>query len=47
MRTNMTKCLCTGMVYDPEAAAKKEQAQKQTLEKKKSIIGHLFKTALF
>lgn len=24
LRTNMTKCLCTAMVYDPETVAKKE-----------------------
>lgn len=24
LRTNMTKCLCTGMVYDPEAVEKRE-----------------------
>ena len=26
-RTNLTKCLCTGMIYDPEQAEKKRQAQ--------------------
>ena len=25
-RTNLTKCLCTGMIYDPEQAEKKRQA---------------------
>ena len=31
----MTKCLCTGMVYDPEVAAKRE-ADKKLEEKKQS-----------
>lgn len=35
LRTNMTKCLCTGMVYDPEVAAKRE-ADKKLEEKKQS-----------
>ena len=26
-RTNMTKCLCTGMIYDPEKVAKKKAAE--------------------
>ena len=36
LRTNMTKCLCTGMVYDPEVAAKREADKK--LEEKKPVI---------
>ena len=27
-RTNMTKCLCTGMIYDPEVEGKKEEVKK-------------------
>lgn len=46
MRTNMTKCLCTGMVYNPEAVAKKEAEQKKAT-KKRSFVGHIFKSALF
>ena len=26
-RTNMTKCLCTGMIYDPEMVAKRKAAE--------------------
>lgn len=40
-RTNMTKCLCTGMVYDPEAVAAKQRALSQG--GKKSAIARLFK----
>ena len=29
LRTNMTKCLCTGMVYDPEVAAKRKLEEKK------------------
>lgn len=29
LRTNMTKCLCTGMVYDPEAAVRKIESGKK------------------
>ena len=41
-RTNMTKCLCTGMVYDPEAVAKR-QAEVQNVSQKRSAIARLFK----
>lgn len=41
-RTNMTKCLCTGMVYDPEAVAKRE-AELQKVSQKRSAIVRLFK----
>ena len=41
-RTNMTKCLCTGMVYDPEAVAKR-QAELQNVSQKRSAIARLFK----
>lgn len=40
-RTNMTKCLCTGMVYDPEVVAAKQHALSQG--GKKSAIARLFK----
>lgn len=40
-RTNMTKCLCTGMVYDPEVVAAKQRALSQG--GKKSAIARLFK----
>lgn len=40
-RTNMTKCLCTGMVYDPEVIARKQQELSQG--SKKSAIARLFK----
>lgn len=42
LRTNMTKCLCTGMIYDPELAAKQIEAL-QRAAKKPSAIGKLFK----
>lgn len=32
-RTNMTKCLCTGMVYDPVEAAKRAEAEKAAMKK--------------
>ena len=32
-RTNMTKCLCTGMVYDPVEAAKRAEAEKAEMKK--------------
>lgn len=32
-RTNMTKCLCTGMVYDPIEAAKRAEAEKAAMKK--------------
>lgn len=41
-RTNMTKCLCTGMVYDPEAVAQK-QAEMEKIGQKRSAIVRLFK----
>jgi len=28
-RTNMTKCLCTGMIYDPEVVARQQAAAKK------------------
>ena len=28
-RTNMTKCLCTGMIYDPEKVAKRKAAEQE------------------
>ena len=37
LRTNMTKCLCTGMIYDPEIQEKKEKATRG-----RSGIGKLF-----
>lgn len=44
-RTNMTKCLCTGMLYDPEAVAKRqaEMAKLQQSGKKRSVFARLFK----
>ena len=41
-RTNMTKCLCTGMVYDPEAVARKE-AEMRNLGRNRSGIVRLLK----
>ena len=44
-RTNMTKCLCTGMIYDPEKVAKRkaqEEAAKAEAAKKKSFWSRLF-----
>ena len=32
-RTNMTKCLCTGMVYDPVEAATRAEAEKAAMKK--------------
>ena len=32
-RTNMTKCLCTGMVFDPVEAAKRAEAEKAAMKK--------------
>ena len=29
----MTKCLCTGMVYDPVEAAKRAEAEKAAMKK--------------
>ena len=31
-RTNMTRCLCTGMLYDPEAVAKREAAEAEAMK---------------
>lgn len=41
-RTNMTKCLCTGMVYDPEAVAR-HQAEMQNVGQKRSAIVRFLK----
>lgn len=41
-RTNMTKCLCTGMVYDPEAVAKQQEEMKKIGQKRSAIV-RLFK----
>ncbi|MBR4995524.1 MAG: GNAT family N-acetyltransferase [Alistipes sp.] len=45
-RTNMTKCLCTGMIYDPEKAARKkaeaEAAAAEQNKKKGSWLSRLF-----
>lgn len=44
-RTNLTKCLCTGMIYDPEKAAKKAAAaaaQEAESKKKSSLWSRLF-----
>ena len=46
-RTNMTKCLCTGMVYDPEAIAKREAELKKVGRKRSGIIRLLKKFACF
>jgi hypothetical protein len=45
MRTNMTKCLCTGMLYDPEAVAKHEAAETEAEKSapKPHIWSKLFK----
>ncbi|RHR78366.1 GNAT family N-acetyltransferase [Odoribacter sp. AF15-53] len=39
-RTNMTKCLCTGMVYDPEAVARQQELARKA---GKSASSGLFK----
>ncbi len=39
-RTNMTKCLCTGMVYDPEAVARQQELARKV---GKSASSGLFK----
>lgn len=44
-RTNMTKCLCTGMVYDPEAAAKRQAELQKTSHKRSVIVRFLKKLA--
>jgi len=41
-RTNMTKCLCTGMVYDPEAIGQKAEEMKK-MGKGRSAISRLLK----
>lgn len=41
-RTNMTKCLCTGMVYDPEVVAKRDSELQKTSQKRSAIV-RLFK----
>lgn len=46
-RTNMTKCLCTGMVYDPEAIARREAELKKMGRKRSGIIRLLKKFACF
>ena len=41
----MTKCLCTGMIYDPEKVAKRkaaEEAAKAEAASKKSFWSRLF-----
>lgn len=38
LRTNMTKCLCTAMVYDPEAVAHKEAELKRTGNKRSALL---------
>lgn len=43
-RTNMTKCLCTAMVYDPEEAVKRTGAQ---VAKPKKGWTKFFKSAMF
>ena len=43
-RTNMTKCLCTGMIYDPEAVAQQQEAAKKAAKKAtKGVSLPLFK----
>lgn len=42
LRTNMTKCLCTGMVYDPDAVDKKE-AETEKVGRNRSVIIRLLK----
>ncbi len=43
-RTNMTKCLCTAMVYDPEAVAKRE-AEIKRVDQKRSRIAKMLRFA--
>ena len=45
-RTNMTKCLCIGMVYDPEEIAKKAAEQKANEKKQSSKIIRLLKKVI-
>ena len=42
MRTNMTKCLCTGMIYDPELIAR-QKAEEEAAKKEKSFWAKIFK----
>lgn len=45
-RTNMTKCLCTGMIYDPAEVAKREAEAKAAQENtKKGGLLKIFKSA--
>ena len=46
LRTNMTKCLCTAMVYDPEAIAKKEAERKAGEKKQGNGIVKLLKKVI-
>lgn len=41
-RTNMTKCLCTAMVFDPEEEAKKAKNAAQPIQKQKYGLGRFF-----
>lgn len=45
-RTNMTKCLCTAMVYDPEYIAGKETERKIAVKKRENNIVKLFKKVI-
>ncbi len=45
LRTNMTKCLCTGMIYDPELVAKRQEAARAAAKaaaKKEGWFSRLF-----
>ena len=46
LRTNMTKCLCTGMVYDPEVAATREADKKMEEKKQRKRIVKLLKKVI-
>ncbi|MFR3329019.1 MAG: GNAT family N-acetyltransferase [Odoribacter splanchnicus] len=46
LRTNMTKCLCTGMVYDPEVAAKRDADRKPEGKKQSNGIVKLLKKVI-
>ena len=46
LRTNMTKCLCTGMVYDPEVAAKRDADKKREEKKLSNGIVKLLKKVI-
>lgn len=43
-RTNMTKCLCTGMIYDPAKVAKRKAAEEakaaETAKTEAAAAGH-------